>query len=57
MLVGRLLHRKSYPLSEYLEAACITLGVTVFSLSEKQPKAGASNVFNPVDQIERRDAN
>ena len=41
MLVGRLLHRKSYPWAEYVEAACITLGVTVFSLSEKQPKPGA----------------
>jgi hypothetical protein len=41
MLVGRLLHRKSYPWTEYVEAACITLGVTIFSLSEKQPKAGA----------------
>ncbi len=40
MLVGRLLHRKSYPWSEYIEAACITLGVTVFSLNEKKPKAG-----------------
>lgn len=40
MLVGRLLHRKSYPWSEYAEAAFITLGVTVFSLNEKKPKAG-----------------
>lgn len=40
MLVGRLLHRKSYPWSEYAEAAFITLGVAIFSLNEKTPKAG-----------------
>jgi adenosine 3'-phospho 5'-phosphosulfate transporter B2 len=40
ILVGRLLHRKSYPWSEYAEAAFITLGVTIFSLNEKKPKAG-----------------
>ena len=40
MLVGRLLHRKSYPWKDYVEAACIAIRVTIFSLNEKKPKAG-----------------
>lgn len=40
MLVGRLLHRRSYSWAEYVDAALITLGVTIFSLNEKKPKAG-----------------
>ena len=50
MLVGRLRHRKSYPWSEYAEAACITLGVAIFSLSEKQPKAGGCVRGNKTDR-------
>lgn len=34
MLVGILLNRKTYPLSEYVEATLITVGVTMFTLSE-----------------------
>lgn len=34
MLVGILVNRKSYPLVEYVEALLITLGVTMFTLSE-----------------------
>jgi hypothetical protein len=43
--VGILLNRKSYPLIEYLEAAMITAGVAMFTLSEKsQPDAISKNV-------------
>ncbi|CAN0387747.1 unnamed protein product, partial [Discosporangium mesarthrocarpum] len=34
MLVGKFLHGKAYPWVEYLEALAITLGVSMFSLSE-----------------------
>eukprot|EP01038_Epipyxis_sp_PR26KG_P005625 gene5625-7769_t len=37
MLVGMLLHKKSYPVIEYVEAALITLGVSLFTLTEKSP--------------------
>lgn len=40
MLVGRLIHRKSYPWKEYVEALIITIGVGIFTLTEKKPKDG-----------------
>jgi len=40
MLVGVLLHKKSYPRVEYLEALAISLGVSLFMLTEQQPKGG-----------------
>lgn len=39
MLVGMLVNRRTYALMEYLEAALITGGVTVFTLSEKTSPA------------------
>lgn len=35
MLVGILVNKKTYPLLEYLEAVMITIGVTLFTLTEK----------------------
>ena len=40
LLVGRLVHGKSYPWKEYLEALIITIGVGIFTLTEKTPKEG-----------------
>lgn len=40
MLVGKLVQHKSYSWAEYGEAALITMGVGIFSLNEKKPKAG-----------------
>ncbi|CAM9817075.1 unnamed protein product, partial [Choristocarpus tenellus] len=40
MLVGKVVHGKSYPWIEYLEALAITLGVCMFSLSESHSKEG-----------------
>jgi solute carrier family 35 (adenosine 3'-phospho 5'-phosphosulfate transporter), member B2 len=37
MIVGILLNRKSYPVQEYFEAAAITMGVALFTFSEKTP--------------------
>lgn len=37
--MGILLNRKSYPISEYAEAVLLTLGVFMFTYSEKQSKA------------------
>lgn len=34
MLVGKVIHKKSYPWIDYLEAVGITVGVSMFSLSE-----------------------
>jgi len=43
MLVGKFVHGKSYPIAEYLEALVITIGVSLFTLSEKQdPGKGAA---------------
>jgi adenosine 3'-phospho 5'-phosphosulfate transporter B2 len=36
-----LLNKKSYPITEYVEAAMITLGVTMFSLSERSAPSNA----------------
>jgi hypothetical protein len=44
MLVGKLLHNRTYPWMEYAEAALITFGVTLFSLNEKKPKPGACSM-------------
>lgn len=41
--VGILLNRQSYPWIEYLEASLITIGVAMFTLTEKAPKAGHVN--------------
>ncbi|CAM9491151.1 unnamed protein product [Chrysoparadoxa australica] len=38
MLVGMVVHGKSYPWIEYLEAAIISFGVSLFSLSESKAK-------------------
>ena len=38
--MGILLNKKSYPSIEYVEAALITLGVTMFSLSEPRKHHG-----------------
>ncbi|CAM9281353.1 unnamed protein product [Phaeothamnion confervicola] len=38
MLVGKFVHRKSYPWIEYFEAVAITVGVSMFSLSETGSK-------------------
>jgi len=35
MIVGILINRKSYPFLEYVEATFITLGVTMFTLTER----------------------
>lgn len=40
--VGILVNKKSYPLSEYLEAAAITFGVAMFTFSEKSSKIANS---------------
>jgi adenosine 3'-phospho 5'-phosphosulfate transporter B2 len=40
MLVGILLNKKSYPWSEYVEASLITLGVFMFTMSEKSSSHG-----------------
>jgi hypothetical protein len=42
MLVGKALHGKSYPWVEYIEAVGITIGVSMFSLSESKNKTGDS---------------
>jgi adenosine 3'-phospho 5'-phosphosulfate transporter B2 len=42
--VGILLNRKSYPPSEYFEALAVTLGVTMFTLSEKHDKSSHSGI-------------
>jgi len=43
MLVGILLNRKTYPWLEYVEAILITLGVTMFTLTEKSEKMSSSH--------------
>jgi adenosine 3'-phospho 5'-phosphosulfate transporter B2 len=43
MLVGWLINRKSYPWLDYIEAGMITLGVTMFTLSEKSEKYTSSH--------------
>eukprot|EP01036_Dinobryon_divergens_P024779 gene24779-33257_t len=49
MLVGILVNRKSYPFSEYLEAALITAGVTAFHLTEH--KAGGGHYAEHQDSM------
>lgn len=39
MIVGMLVNKKTYPLSEYVEAVLITLGVALFTLSEKSSES------------------
>lgn len=41
MLVGILVNRKSYPMMEYVEAVLITMGVTLFNLSERKAPSEA----------------
>lgn len=41
MLMGRLLNGKSYPCVEFVEAALISLGVSLFSFSEKTREGGS----------------
>ena len=43
MIVGILLNKKSYPAVEYLDALLITIGVGMFTLSEKANTAAALN--------------
>jgi len=43
MLVGVFLHKKSYPRVEYVEAVCISLGVSLFMLTEQKPKGGETD--------------
>ncbi len=40
--MGILVNKKSYPVSEYIEALAITIGVTLFTLNEKTSPASAS---------------
>lgn len=42
MLMGKLLNRKSYPWIEYVEAGLISLGVSMFALSERSRKTEAT---------------
>jgi adenosine 3'-phospho 5'-phosphosulfate transporter B2 len=44
--VGMLLNRKTYPFIEYIEAALITLGVAMFTLTEKSPSTVQSERFD-----------
>lgn len=41
--VGIMLNKKTYPFIEYVEAVLITLGVTLFTLSEKSDKMSGSH--------------
>lgn len=39
MIVGKIVHGKSYAWIDYIEATVITLGVSFFTFSEKDPPA------------------
>jgi len=42
MLLGRLVNKRSYSVTEYMEAVAISVGVSIFSLSERGGKSGGS---------------
>merc|ERR1712196_305753 len=41
MIMGKVLNKRTYPLIEYIEAGLISLGVSVFSLSQGTSRASA----------------
>jgi|TARA_B110000305_G_C19168706_1_gene506144 adenosine 3'-phospho 5'-phosphosulfate transporter B2 len=45
MLMGRLLKNTKYPLSQYFEAALITLGVYIFSSYSKEGREGSTELY------------
>lgn len=43
MIMGKLIKGTKYPMTQYVEAMCITLGVAIFSMASKKPKSGQAD--------------